>query len=160
MKHLIQRVVFGALVIAFLLISFDARPAMTGWIVVAKAQETDDPVKIEVYTRFVNNRKTNETAAYQAATEYLKRYPKDNDQYTQYLQKWIVVYERDERKRTLPQLVYNAKNFAGAYSVGKQILADEPDYLPALIHLGYAGYLAMTTAKNEAFNCRSPGVRE
>ena len=36
--------------------------------------------------------------------------------------------------------------------MGKQILADEPDYLPALIHLGYAGYLAMTTAKNETFN--------
>ena len=37
------------------------------------AQETDDPVKIEVYTRFVNNRKTNESAAYQAAKEYLSR---------------------------------------------------------------------------------------
>jgi hypothetical protein len=116
------------------------------------AQETDDPVKIEVYTRFVNNRKTNESAAYQAAKEYLQKYPRDNDQYTQYLQKWIVIYERDERKRTLPQLIYNAKNFAGAYSVGKQILKDEPDYLPALIHLGYAGYLALTTAKNEQFN--------
>ncbi len=144
MKYLIQRGAFGAFLIAILL--------MSGGALVAMAQETDDPVKIEVYTRFVNNRKTNEAAAYQAAKEYLQKYPKENDQYTQYLQKWIVIYERDERKRTLPQLVYNAKNFAGAYSVGKQILADEPDYLPALIHLGYAGYLAMTTAKNEAFN--------
>ncbi|MCM3873656.1 MAG: hypothetical protein ND895_23465 [Pyrinomonadaceae bacterium] len=152
MKYLIKRAVGGALVVAFLLMSLDARSPITGLVVVAMAQETDDPVKIEVYTRFVNNRKTNETAAYQAATEYLKRYPKDKDQYTQYLQNWIVVYERDERKRTLPQLVYNAKNFAGAYSVGKQILADEPNYLPALIHLGYAGYLAVTTAKNETFN--------
>jgi len=145
-------VVFGGSVIAISLTSFGARQSISGWTLVAMAQETDDPVKVEVYTRFVNNRKTNEAAAYQAAQEYLKRYPKDNDQYTQYLQKWIVIYERDERKRTLPQLVYNSKNFAGAYSVGKQILADEPDYLPALIHLGYAGYLAMTTAKNEVFN--------
>lgn len=144
MKYLIQRVVFGAFVIATLL--------MFGGTLVALAQETDDPVKIEVYTRFVNQRKTNEAAAYQAAKDYLQRYPKDNDQYTQYMQKWIVIYERDERKRTLPQLVYNAKNFPGAYTLGKQILADEPEYLPALIHLGYAGYLAMTTAKNEAFN--------
>ena len=152
MKYLIQRVAFGAIVIAILLTSFGARRSITGLTLVAMAQETDDPVKIEVYTRFVNNRKTNEAAAYQAAKEYLQKYPKDNDQYTRYLQKWIVIYERDERKRTLPQLIYNTKNFAEAYSVGKQILADEPDYLPAFIHLGYAGYLAMTTAKNEAFN--------
>lgn len=152
MKYLIQRMAFWAFAIAITLTSFGASGSLTGWTLVAMAQETDDPVKIEVYTRFVNNRKTNEAAAYQAAREYLQKYPKDNDQYTQYLQKWMVIYERDERKRTLPQLVYNAKNFAGAYTVGKQILADEPDYLPALIHLGYAGYLAMTTAKNEAFN--------
>jgi len=152
MKYLIQRAVFGAFVIAILLTSVGGRRSITGLTLAAMAQETDDPVKIEVYTRFVNNRKTNEVAAYQAASEYLKKYPRDNDQYTQYLQKWVVIYERDERKRTLPQLIYNAKNFAGAYSVGKQILAEEPDNLPALIHLGYAGYLATTTAKNEAFN--------
>jgi hypothetical protein len=152
MKFLIQRVAFGVIVIAILLTSIGARRSITGWTLVTMAQETDDPVKIEVYTRFFNNWKTNEAAAYQAAKEYLQRYPKDNDQYTQYLRKWIVIYERDERKRTLPQLLYNAKNFAGGYSVGKQILADEPDYLPALIHLGYAGYLAMTVAKSEAFN--------
>jgi hypothetical protein len=152
MKYLIQRVAFGALVIAILLTSVGGRRSMTGWTLIAMAQETDDPVKIEVYTKFVNNRKTNEALAYQAAKEYLQRYPKDNDQYTQYLQKWIVIYERDERKRTLPQLIYNTKNFAGAYSVGKQILADEPDYLPALIHLGYAGFMATTMAKNETFN--------
>ena len=151
MKCLIQRVTFGSFVIAILLTSF-GRQSITGLTLVAMAQETDDPVKIEVYTRFVNNRKTNEAAAYQAAKDYLQKYPKDNDQYTQYLKKWIVIYERDERKRTLPQLIYNAKNFAGAYDVGKQILADEPDYLPAQIHLGYAGYLAMTMAKNETFN--------
>jgi hypothetical protein len=152
MKQLIQRVAFGALIAAISLMSFGGGKSNTGWLQVARGQETDDPVKIEVYTRFVNNRKTNETAAYQAAKEYLQRYPKDNDQYTQYLQKWIVIYERDDRKRTLPQLLFNAKNFAGAYTLGKQVLAEEPEYLPALIHLGYGGYLAMTTAKNETFN--------
>ena len=144
MKYLNQRGMVRAVLIAILLTSVSG--------IVVSAQETDDPVKSEVYTRFVNNRKANEGAAYQAAKEYLQRYPKDNDQYTQYLQKWIAVYERDERKRTLPQLVYNAKNFAGAYTLGKQILTEEPEYLPALIHLGYAGFLATTLAKNETFN--------
>ncbi|HZI85682.1 MAG TPA: hypothetical protein VFD48_02530 [Pyrinomonadaceae bacterium] len=144
MKYLNQRGMVRAVLFAILLTSVSG--------IVVTAQETDDPVKIEVYTRFVNNRKANEGAAYQAAKEYLQRYPKDNDQYTQYLQKWIAVYERDERKRNLPQLVYNAKNFAGAYTLGKQILTEEPEYLPALIHLGYAGFLATTLAKNETFN--------
>jgi hypothetical protein len=92
----------------------------------------------------------NPTAAYQAARDYLQKYPKDKDQYTDYLSKWVTAYERDERKRKLPGLI-NEKNFAEAYSTGAKILADEPDNLRAQIDLGYAGYLA-ASAKNEAYN--------
>ena len=66
------------------------------------AQETDDPVKIEIYKRFVDNRLQNPVAAYQAARDYLTKYNKDKDQYTDYLSKWMAAYERDERKRNLP----------------------------------------------------------
>jgi tetratricopeptide (TPR) repeat protein len=114
------------------------------------AQETDDPVKIEIYKRFVDNRQGNPTAAYQAARDYLQKYNKDKDQYTDYLNKWVMFYERDERKRNLPGLI-NEKKFAEAYSTGAKILADEPNYLRAQIDLGYAGYLA-ASAKNESFN--------
>ncbi|HEY6660504.1 MAG TPA: hypothetical protein VI031_05170 [Pyrinomonadaceae bacterium] len=114
------------------------------------AQETDDPVKIEIYKRFYDNAKTNPTVAYQAARDYLQKYNKDKDQYIDYLQKWIAVYERDERKRNLPILI-NEKKFAEAYSTGAKILTDEPNYLRAQIDLGYAGYLA-ASAKNETYN--------
>ena len=107
----------------------------------ALAQETDDPVKIEIYKRFVDNRVPNPTAAYQAARDYLQKYQKDKDQYTDYLQKWVLAYERDDRKRKLGGLI-NEKNFAEAYKTGAKILADEPDNLRAQIDLGYAGYLA------------------
>jgi len=117
---------------------------------VAFAQETDDPVKIEIYKRFYDNRNNNQAAAYTAARDYLQKYSKDKDQYVDYLQKWVMFYERDERKRTLPGLI-NEKKFAEAYSVGAKILADEPDNLRAQIDLGYAGYLA-ASAKNETFN--------
>jgi tetratricopeptide (TPR) repeat protein len=117
---------------------------------VALAQETDDPVKIEIYKRFVDNRVPNPTAAYQAARDYLQKYTKDKDQYVDYLQKWVMFYERDERKRKLPGLI-NEKNFTEAYSTGAKILADEPNYLRAQIDLGYAGYLA-ASAKNETYN--------
>jgi len=114
------------------------------------AQETDDPVKIEIYKRFVDNRQGNPAAAYQAARDYLQKYNKDKDQYTDYLSKWVMYYERDERKRTLPNLI-NEKKFAEAYSTGAKILAEDPTYLRAQIDLGYAGYLA-ASAKNESFN--------
>jgi len=113
-------------------------------------QETDDPVKIEIYKRFYENAKKNPPVAYQAARDYLQRYQKDKDQYVDYLQKWMGAYERDERKQNLPILI-NEKKFAEAYSTGAKILADEPNYLRAQIDLGYAGYLA-ASAKNETFN--------
>ena len=114
------------------------------------AQETDDPVKIEIYKRFVDNRLPNPAAAYQAARDYVAKYNKDKDQYTDYLSKWMAAYERDERKRNLPIFI-NEKKFTEAYSTGAKILADEPNYLRAQIDLGYAGYLA-ASAKNEQFN--------
>jgi hypothetical protein len=117
---------------------------------VVLAQETDDPVKIEIYKRFYDNAKTNPNAAYPAARDYLAKYSKDKDQYVDYIQKWIAVYERDERKRNLPGLI-NEKKFTEAYATGAKILADEPNYLRAQIDLGYAGYLA-ASAKNDAFN--------
>ncbi len=119
------------------------------------AQETDDQVKIDTYKRFYDNRVPNPGAAYQAARDYLQKYPKDKDQYTDYLQKWIMFYERDERKRNLPILI-NEKNFSEAYRSGARILADEPDYLRAQIDLGYAGYLA-ASAKNETYNTDALG---
>jgi hypothetical protein len=142
MKLLAGRLAVAALIVLSVVV-FSSRS-------VVLAQETDDPVKIEIYKRFVDNRVPNPGAAYQAARDYLQKYPKDKDQYTDYLQKWITFYERDERKRNLPVLI-NEKKFADAYSTGAKILADEPTYLRAQIDLGYAGYLA-ASAKNEAYN--------
>ena len=146
MKVLRQRLgarVSFAVMLALVVLALGARQTVL-------AQETDDPVKIEIYKRFVDNRQGNPTAAYQAARDYLQKYNKDKDQYTDYLTKWVMFYERDERKRNLPGLI-NEKKFAEAYSSGAKILADEPNYLRAQIDLGYAGYLA-ASAKNESFN--------
>ena len=63
------------------------------------AQETDDPVKIQIYQRFRDNYQRNPDAAYQAARDYLQKYQKDKDQYTDYLSKWVAAYERDDRLR-------------------------------------------------------------
>jgi tetratricopeptide (TPR) repeat protein len=139
----------AAAAFVLMVLSFGARTA------VVVAQETDDQAKIDIYKRFIDNRVPNPTAAYQAARDYLQKYPKDKDQYTDYLSKWVNFYERDERKRKLPILI-NEKNFAEAFSTGKKILADEPEYLRAQIDLGYAGYLA-ASSKNDAYNADALG---
>jgi hypothetical protein len=117
---------------------------------VAFGQETDDPVKIQIYKRFYDNYQGNKAVAYKAAQDYVAKYTKDKDQYVDYLQKWMKAYEQDERKQNLPILI-NEKKFSEAYSTGAQILSTEPNYLRAQIDLGYAGYLA-ASAKNETFN--------
>jgi hypothetical protein len=113
------------------------------------AQETDT-VKVEMYKQFVDNRLTHPDIAYQAARNYLQKYANDKDKYTEYLGRWVLSYEREERKRVLPLLI-NQKNFPEAYRVGAQILADEPNYLRAKIDLGYAGYIA-ASAKDDTHN--------
>jgi len=143
MRLLVKRLALAAFMALFLV-----TPGSRQSVVLA--QETDDPVKIEIYKRFVDNRVPNPGAAYQAARDYIAKYQKDKDQYIDYLQKWVTFYERDERKRQLPGLI-NEKKFAEAYSTGAKILADEPSYLRAQIDLGYAGYIA-ASEKNEQFN--------
>lgn len=134
-------------VISLLLTVAGSRNPMTGALSVAVAQETDDQVKIDIYKKFYDNRVPNPAVAYQAARDYMQRYPKDKDQYTEYLRQWMTFYERDDRKRRLPILI-NEKNFSEAYRVGNQILVDEPDFLRTQIDLGYAGYLSATYCAN------------
>lgn len=146
-----RKFIIPAFVLTLSLTTFSGRQLLAGSGAIASAQETDDQVKIDMYKKFVDNRVANPRVAYQAGKDYLVKYAKDNDQYSKYIQQWVMFYEREDRKLKLPVLIYNDKNFAEAYKVGAQILSDEPDYLRAQIDLGYAGYLA-ATAKNESFN--------
>ena len=132
---------------------FVAVSLMAAGSVAFAQKETDDPAKIAIYQRFLDNHKNNPVVAYQAARDYLTKYTKDKDEYTDYLNKWVTAYERDERKLNLPGLI-NEKKFDEAYKTGAKILADEPDYLRAQIDLGYAGYLA-ASAKNETHNAEA-----
>src|ERR1700745_2442006 len=71
----------------------------------AVVQETEDEVKVAVYKRFVDNTVGNPALAYEAAKEYMRRYGKENDEYTGYLKIWIPAYERDDRAQRLPEAI-------------------------------------------------------
>ncbi len=115
-------------------------------------QETDDEYKVTTYKRFTENREPNPGVAYQAAKDYMVRYGKEDDQYTRYLKQWIVAFEKDDRQDTLLRAIYGEKNYAAGFGMAKQVLADDPEDVKALIALGYGGYLATTNARNETFN--------
>jgi len=102
------------------------------------------------YATFRADLKTDQAKAYEAAKKYLACTPEDTD-ITKYLKKFVAAYDREFRKVRLPQLIYNEKKYADAFTLGKEILNDEPDNLKVLIDLGYAGYLA-AAAKNNSFS--------
>ena len=148
---------FGLALMASLSMRLQAQPRQ-GQVV----QETDDEFKVTTYKKFVDNWEANPPVAYQAAKEYMARYNKEDDQYTRYLKTWIAAYEADEKARRLAaekadreqQLLgtFTQKDFAKAYGMAKQVLADNPDNVKVLIALGYEGVIASTEARNEAFN--------
>lgn len=113
--------------------------------------ETEDPVKVELYTKFRDNYRTDKPVAYQIGKNYLQRYAKERDRYANYIRDWIAAYEKELRPRQLRNLVYNERNFIEAFKLGKQVMAEDPDDLDSLIALGNAGYLAFN-ANNETFN--------
>jgi len=147
MRSFMKKVGLAGFALSLMLMTAGARNLISGSVNSVAAQETDDQVKIDTYKRFVDNRVPNPSVAYQAARDYMQKYPKEKDQYTDYLKQWMMFYERDDRKKRLPILI-NEKNFAEAYRVGNQILAEEPDFLRTQIDLGYAGYLAATYCSN------------
>ena len=126
---------------------------------------TDDEVKVNVYKRFWDNRVPNPAVAYEAARDYMQRYNKENDDYTRYLKSWIAAYEEDQRVLRLTaeradreqQLLgsFSEKNYARAYGLANQVLADDPNNVRVLIALGYGAVAASTEARNETFNAEA-----
>ncbi|MBD0327264.1 MAG: hypothetical protein ICV68_12580, partial [Pyrinomonadaceae bacterium] len=156
MRKLTQFLTYGALVATFALPAYalDRAAAASHAAPLFSAQQQQGDEKADLYKKFTDNRKTNQQVAYDAAKEYLQKYGADNDQYVQYLQKWVAAYEKGSRKAQLPQLVYNQKNYAEAFALGKQVLADEPDNLRTMINLASAGYLASNTG-DTSFNAET-----
>ena len=121
-----------------------------------QAAACTEEAKTATYTEFTTLRTTDATKAFEAAKKYLAcPATEPPDQYVAYLKKWVAAYEKEARKGKFPALLYNDKNYAEAMALGKQILAEDPENISVLIGLGYLGYLATATAKNETFNNES-----
>jgi tetratricopeptide (TPR) repeat protein len=130
---------------------FAQTPAPTA----APAAGCTDEAKIALYTEFTTFRTTNALKAYETGKKYLAC-SQQEDQYTAYIKKWVMAYEKESRKLKLRPLL-DEKKFAEAFALGKEILAEEPENLRVLIDLGYGGYAATLLAKDLQFNADAIG---
>ena len=155
MKKIFRLLAFGVIVTTLALPAL-ARATATRATTSEQAGQ-DDQAKADLYKKFTDSYAAkNSKAAYDAAKEYLDKYPNDNDQIAQYLKKYVAAYEKGSRKQQFEQAVYKDKNYPQAYSLGKEILASDPDNLRVLMDLGYAGVSA-TNAGNKSFNADAIG---
>jgi tetratricopeptide (TPR) repeat protein len=115
-----------------------------------------EEAKTAVYTEFTTHRTSDVTKAYEAAKKYLAC-SQAEDQYTAYLKKWVAAYDKELRKARLNDLFINQRKYPEAYALAKEILADEPENIVALMDLGYGGYVIAVTTKNEGLNSEAIG---
>ena len=118
---------------------------------VVQGQCTDES-KAEWYAEFIKFRTTEPPKAYEPAKKYLAACPSEEGQIPAYLKKWVVAYDKEARKLKLSDLFINQRKYAEALTVAREILAEDPDYLPAVIDLGYGGYVLAVTTRNESGN--------
>ena len=132
------------------LLSLLASLALLPLCLAATAQQQPQPVaavaqyhvtqaQADLYERWRSNVNSNQQTAFEAGREYLSKYPTDS--YAAYVRPWVAAYERESRKREFARL-FKMQQFAEAFRVGREVLAEEPEHLKTLTHLAYAGYLA------------------
>jgi len=115
-----------------------------------QAQVTD--AQADLYERWRANINLNQPAAFEAGREYVGKYP--NDGYAARVRVWVDAYERAARKLRFEGLLFREKKYAAAFSLGKEVLASEPDNLRTIINLASAGYLA-SNAGDASFNAET-----
>lgn len=153
MKQTIRLVILAALLALTLPVMTQAQAAAAG--------ECTDEAKNALYNEFLTNRKGktpenpngDQDLAYNAAKKYMTTCPTDDSAQAQYMKKWMASYEVGSRKAQF-LAAYDKKNYPEMMSVGKQVLADDPNYFRAHILLGYIGYLA-SLGKNTSLNAES-----
>jgi hypothetical protein len=114
----------------------------------AQTKECNDEFKSATYQKWYDNRTAHQEVAYQAAKEYLDVCSTDDSAYATALKKFKKAWEDANEKasnKTKLQDYYTQKKYPEAVSVGKQVVQDEPDFMPAYMLIALSGYNATLT---------------
>ena len=112
--------------------------------------------KLAWYTEFRATFKTDQNRAYDLAQKYLACPSEAGEESIRnYLKNtFVAVIDKSRRTPRVNQLVYDKKDYAKAFELGKQVLADEPDNVKVLIDLAYAGFMT-ASSRVDTFNADS-----
>lgn len=118
----------------------------------AAAAPQDDPeAKAALYKKVTDNfRGPNQQIAYEAAKEYLQKYPNDDPAIINYLKTFVEKYEKGSRQQACDKS-FADKKWAEAYTACKQIAVEKPDDLTNNLKISWAG-LKLAQSGNNANN--------
>lgn len=145
MNKLIRPITLSALLAMTALPAFALTTASALTNETTAIAQSDEDAKGALYKRFTEAIKTDQKLAYETGKEYIAKYPAE-DQYSNYVKKWVAAYEKAIRKPNLIQLMTEAK-YPEAYTLSKQILVDEPNDLLTLRQAAVAGFNLAVTNK-------------
>lgn len=112
--------------------------ALSAW---AQAKECNDDFKTATYSKWYDNRKDNQDAAYEAAKEYLAVCTTE-DQYSAALKKFVADYDKIHNNQKLAtdfEAAVKGKNYAEQIRLGKQLVAQPSHADNAVIYIIMAG---------------------
>ena len=112
------------------------------------AQECTPEAKTAMYNEFRQNFKGDTAKANALAKKWLAC-PEvaGEEQISAYLKNFVTLYEKADRKNQIFDLVYNKKDYAKAFELGKPVLVEEPENLKLMLDLAYAGFAATVENK-------------
>ncbi len=114
--------------------------------VLAQKQKSKDELFKEIVSLSNTKKPEDLEKAYQLSKEFLERFPKETNENSQKMRKFVKVYRENSFYKA-----YDEKKFADAFVIGKQILAEEPDNTAISMNLGYAGYDAILKNNDRSF---------
>lgn len=110
--------------------------------------QMSDSEKEQLYARFSENRKVpiseRQRLAYEAASDYVKRYGHDQDPHLAEVRRFVTEYERVMRNYELHE-AYAARKYAKTFELGRAILEKDPENFYVLATLTEAGYASSQT---------------
>jgi tetratricopeptide (TPR) repeat protein len=114
--------------------------------------------KNALYQDFLKYRKDDQAKAFDDAKKYLAcptaEVTEDQQKIIDYLKKWSTAYDVGMRKVNFTKLLYTDKKYPEAYTMGREILASDPENLRVLVDLGANGYV-VAPLKNQQLNTES-----
>jgi hypothetical protein len=127
--------------------------------------ELQDPCSAEgkdaLYAEFYKEYRGDQVKAYDAAKKYVACPAAAGDQTQEqkdaeakrvaYLKDFMNKWEKAHHKDQLTEAI-GKKDYATAFDVGKQVFADDPNYVKGYMDLANLGYAAQTVANNSSYN--------